>query len=197
MTTERIEQDVYGLLAQKESQQTISKNKLFVNNRRSFCESPTEPTPDMPDEIEYQYFPNSFDPLADLEKEVERQLEDINKSQIAYQSNSRSKNDQLDELRNTEMFHSRKSSRNHNLDEFYQDEDEGSEKQTVRITQKTNFEKVESGRVSKSMRQLKNSKNRNSRKPPTGSLLNNRSINYDSKHYTETMQSVPNESYPY
>ena len=85
------------------------------------------------------------------------------------------------------MFHSRKSSRNHNLDEFYHDEDEGSEKQTVRITQRTNFEKIESGRISKSMRLLKNGKNKNSRKPPTGSLLNNRTINYDSKHYTETM----------
>ena len=111
----------------------------------------------MPDEIEYQYYPNTIDPLADIEQQLQRQLEDISKSQIAYHSNSRSKNTQIEELRNTEMFHSRKSSRNHYFDESNQDDgsDESSDKQTIRVTPKGNFDKVNPGRVSKSLRQLK------------------------------------------
>ena len=52
------------------------------------------------------------------------------------------------------MFHSRKSSRNHYLDEFTQenDGDESSDKQTIRVTPKGNFDKVNPGRASQSMR---------------------------------------------
>ena len=100
------------------------------------------------------------------------------------------------------MFHSRKSSRNHNLDEFCYD-DENSEKQQIRVTPKTNLQSMNSDRASKSMRHLKSSQGKQQKKPPTGSLLTgslikNRTVNYDSAaQYTETMQSVPCEAYPY
>ena len=76
----------------------------------------------MPDEIEYEFHPQS-DGLA---QEIEEQLSSFGMKETPSKHPGK---------RNQETFHSRHSSRNHILNEFYQDIsiEENTCKQTVRV----------------------------------------------------------------
>ena len=62
----------------------------------------------MPDEIDYEFDPKS----NDLMKEIEEKLNNFGMEETPSKRSSK---------RNKETFHSRQSSRNHILNEFYQD----------------------------------------------------------------------------
>ena len=108
------------------SQQPLSSGNLYTyrndDDLNQAADSPDEPTPDMPDEIDYEFDPKS----NDLMKEIEEKLNNFGVEETPSKHSGK---------RNKETFHSRHSSRNHILNEFYQDIsiEENTCKQTVRV----------------------------------------------------------------
>ena len=80
----------------------------------------------MPDEIDYEFDPKSNDLMKEIEEQLNEQLNDFGMKETPNKHSGK---------RNKETFHSRHSSRNHILNEFYQDIsiEENTCKQTVRV----------------------------------------------------------------